>query len=557
MWLLLLLLCSCAILVAEATIGQFHLSFSGRADSIVLEFVATSDAADANLVVEYRGDNDSDNDIGSVDTNSIYRKNVGQLHSALMTNLEAKKYSYRVKNKEGDALTQWIPFDMTKFETAAVYADFGLTKDVSMDYLKQEKANGAFDYVVHVGDIAYDLFSDNSSTGNTFMGLISDGLAESTPYMVAEGNHESGDNFQEYNLRFKGTADTAGQVSGSMNNHFYSYNVGLIHYIVVSTEIYAYPDAVAKSVYPFTAEEQLAWLEHDLQVANKKENREAQPWIVMLGHKGFYMDTDVSGSDLKGNFTAFDSLGCLYGVDLFVCGHIHLYQRFLPLLGADAPKFMGKPRKVDRETTQRCVDLGITGVADSHYYCDPKFMTSLVVGSPGCHDEAPRGACALFHGLSNLHWDHAMMDCDTDYGYGHLTAVNKTHLYWDTMKTGRNNLDLESLGTLTEKLAEGFTKLKLQASGTSGVSHLFSAHETLESLRTHSKYAPYLAAMKGRPPSEVLMAGQELLLAGENRRTLLTAFMKKEEGTDANRHLRDHLWIYKSAHGPRDAAMCS
>lgn len=61
------------------------------------------------------------------------------------------------------------------------------------------------------------------------------------------------------------------------------------------------------------------------------------------------------------------------GVDLFLAGHVHNYQRTLPYLGDD-------------------VDMQ----ADSGHYVNPKYMTTLIVGSPGALDmcAAAAGGCA-------------------------------------------------------------------------------------------------------------------------------------------------------------------
>ena len=43
--------------------------------------------------------------------------------------------------------------------TLAVYGDMGTANAVSLPWLVEEAASGGFDAVLHVGDLAYDLFS--------------------------------------------------------------------------------------------------------------------------------------------------------------------------------------------------------------------------------------------------------------------------------------------------------------------------------------------------------------------------------------------------------------
>lgn len=46
-----------------------------------------------------------------------------------------------------------------------------------------------YDAVIHVGDFAYDMDSQNSLVGDAFMNQIQS-LAGYVPYMVCPGNHE-------------------------------------------------------------------------------------------------------------------------------------------------------------------------------------------------------------------------------------------------------------------------------------------------------------------------------------------------------------------------------
>jgi len=125
------------------------------------------------------------------------------------------------------------------------------------------------------------------------------------------------------------------------------------------------------------------------------QNREQVPWIVMFGHKAWWMD--------KTNYTGFEDLAHRYGVDLFFCGHVHNYERNYPQHNGDV------------DTT--CVH------GDS--YVNPKYMTSIVVGSPGCKEkvsaiEGPKASLAVH---SNT------------YGFGKLQVVNETHAHWSWLQT--------------------------------------------------------------------------------------------------------------------------
>jgi hypothetical protein len=96
----------------------------------------------------------------------------------------------------------------------------------------------------------------------------------------------------------------AGANSGSNNNLFYSFNQGLVHFLVFSAEAYAY-----KSGAEFIAN-QLAFMKADL----KGVDRAATPWVVALVHKNFWMEPDAYA-----DFSAVLQDG---GVDVLFCGHV-------------------------------------------------------------------------------------------------------------------------------------------------------------------------------------------------------------------------------------------
>ena len=73
-------------------------------------------------------------------------------------------------------------------------------------------------------------------------------------------------------------------LSGQINNHYYSFNLGPAHFIFYSTELYYFPEYFAES----HIEWQYKWLENDLKEANKPENRNQRPWIIVNGHRPMY-----------------------------------------------------------------------------------------------------------------------------------------------------------------------------------------------------------------------------------------------------------------------------
>lgn len=146
-------------------------------------------------------------------------------------------------------------------------------------------------------------------------------------YNGCEGNHEGGGEFLHYANRFavfagdntSGATAVPGLVPSSWNNHWYSYNVGLVHIVAVSTEAYFfYPGAAA----------QYAWLEADLAAVDRART----PWVVVFGHRSIYCscdgDCDGAATTVRDGPKGDGALGMeemfkRHGVAIFVNGHEH------------------------------------------------------------------------------------------------------------------------------------------------------------------------------------------------------------------------------------------
>ena len=190
----------------------------------------------------------------------------------------------------------------------------------------------------------------------------------------------------------------------SNSNHYYSFDVGLVHYVMVSSEVYTYPSEAKNGPSPFTAQDQLEWLEADLIKANAPAQREKVPWIVLMGHRPWYTVEFEKNAGLV--FQDFDDLGCEYGVDLYITGHVHNYQRFFPM--RTGASFI--PSDVDTQCAS----------ADGHVYTDPKYMPTIVAGSTGCHSPLPRATCPVMMAGSALFLKNSLAHCSAAYGFGHL-----------------------------------------------------------------------------------------------------------------------------------------
>uniref|UniRef100_A0AC35F618 Purple acid phosphatase n=1 Tax=Panagrolaimus sp. PS1159 TaxID=55785 RepID=A0AC35F618_9BILA len=96
------------------------------------------------------------------------------------------------------------------------FGDLGYLNGTSIPYLIQAAQRGDFDMIIHIGDIAYDLHTNNGERGDLYMNEL-EPLFSLVPYMVIAGNHEDdGKNFSHFQNRFK---------MPGFDNQFYRWGV--------------------------------------------------------------------------------------------------------------------------------------------------------------------------------------------------------------------------------------------------------------------------------------------------------------------------------------------
>uniref|UniRef100_A0A1D1ZZT9 Purple acid phosphatase n=1 Tax=Auxenochlorella protothecoides TaxID=3075 RepID=A0A1D1ZZT9_AUXPR len=321
-----------------------------------------------------------------------------------------------------------------------VLGDMGLYNAPALPALIQDaesaaQAGAPFHAALHVGDLAYDLHSYGGSRGSRFLEAVQP-LAASLPYMVAPGNHEAGPhNFTHYRSLFRMPDQ------GVTENLYYSFDVGLVHVMVYNTEVFFWPDYFWEP----HMEAMLAWMEADLQAAQAQ--RAKHPWILAVGHRPMYCaaplgstgrcheESEASRNGVPSQCPHNNPLACkpepgrrafpveplfqAYGVDLAVYGHIHDYERYLPVLNYTVSGSV--ERRADNATV----------------YVSPGATVHITAGGAG-NSEMRKGECPPPQGACSPHatWcafqsGFAPRGCQgADHSYGRLTALNSTHLHW-------------------------------------------------------------------------------------------------------------------------------
>lgn len=203
------------------------------------------------------------------------------IHRVVLTNLvPGTEYVYHCGSVDGWSAVYWFTSKQNGTDWSprlVVYGDLGNYNAQSLPRIQEEVQKGMYDALLHVGDMAYNLDSENAAIGDEFMRQI-ETIAAYLPYQVCVGNHENAYNFSNYVNRF-----SMMNQEGEINNHFYSFDIGPAHVIAFSTEFYFYV------YYGWTQiARQYEWLENDLKKANLPENRAKRPWIITMGHRPMY-----------------------------------------------------------------------------------------------------------------------------------------------------------------------------------------------------------------------------------------------------------------------------
>jgi hypothetical protein len=195
------------------------------------------------------------------------------------------------------------------------------------------------------------------------------------------------------------TARHAHTLAGVGCRRYYSWDAGLVHYVAISTEVYfgvsGGVDGNLKAMY--------AWVDADLAKANA--NRANVPWVVVHGHRAIYCsgghDCDDQATTVRDGLNGSYGLEALFfqhGVDLYVNGHEHSWERTYPI-------YQGK--------------------FDASYEA-PKATVYVVTGAAGCKE---------------LHkpWTHPQAPFtafrSNTFGYSRMNIYNHTHMHFEQVET--------------------------------------------------------------------------------------------------------------------------
>ncbi|XP_055909497.1 acid phosphatase type 7 isoform X2 [Eupeodes corollae] len=399
---------------------QVHLSFGDNTDEIVVTWSTRDDAGTS--IVEYgiRGLALTAEGTSQLFTDGGDKHRSQFIHRVKLKNLQPNTtYLYHCGGQLGWSSQfsfRTVPSGADYSPTVAIYGDMGNENAQSLGRLQEETQRGVYDAIVHVGDFAYDMNSENARIGDEFMKQI-EPVAAYLPYMVCPGNHEEKFNFSNYRARFS--------MPGNTDNIMYSFNLGPVHFIGFSTEVYYFLNYGLKPLVF-----QYEWLERDLKEANKPENRAVRPWIITFGHRPMYCsnenDNDCTHSETLVrvgwpfvHLFGLEDLFYKYGVDVELWAHEHSYERLWPIY-----------------------DYKVYNGSKTEPYKNPGAPVHIVTGSAGCK-EGREPFVSKIPDWSAFH--------SQDYGYTRMKAHNLTHLYFEQVSDDKDGQIIDSFWIIKDK----------------------------------------------------------------------------------------------------------
>ncbi|KAJ2937494.1 hypothetical protein O0L34_g17538 [Tuta absoluta] len=388
---------------------QIHISFGDKLSDIVVTWTTFNDTEESR--VQY-GEGIMDREAQGSST--VFQGGRGQyIHRVTLRNLKFDtRYVYHCGSKygwSGRYQFKTPPGGNNVTIRAVIFGDMGVENAHSLPYLQDESERDHFDFILHVGDFAYDMYEREGRQGDQFMRQV-EPLAAIVPYMTVPGNHEENSNFAQYKSRFSMPSH---QKQESM---FYSWDIGPVHFVGVNTEAYYFLNYGLKPLF-----DQYEWLKEDLQRANRPDNRNVRPWIVVYGHRPMYCSNNYDhcydgflpnrvGLPFFGQ--GLEPLLKDYGVDIVIWAHEHSYERTWPMY--------------DRKVYNGSYDQP---------YVNPGAPIHVVTGSAGCRERTdpfknPAEQWSAFR--------------SSDYGYTRFCAHNHTHVHFEQVSVDLNGAVIDS-----------------------------------------------------------------------------------------------------------------
>jgi len=185
----------------------------------------------------------------------------------------------------------------------------------------------------------------------------------------------SSEQFVNYDARFP----TPYKASGSTSPHWFSKEVGPVHVISLCSYCATYPGSW-----------QYEWLVSDFESID----REKTPWVIVMTHAPWYNSNTAHQGEAEPHRVDMEELLYDNGVDIFVNGHVHSYERSIGVYNG-------------------CLNE-----------CAPNFIT---LGDGGNYEGT------YYNWIQPPPWSVVR---ESSFGVAFLEIENATHAYWNWTRQG-------------------------------------------------------------------------------------------------------------------------
>ncbi len=255
--------------------------------------------------------------VGATNWKKTTLSSAGTAHRFRLTGLRPDHaYEYYVRNADGDRLTPTLTFHtihpLTKDTPIkiAVEGDSG-TNTVPQYQVANQMQRFDPDFILHTGDIAYDVGSVEQYLSSVFLPYQS--LFAQVPFYGSIGNHD----FATADAApYKSFFETPHSYNGTED--YYAFDYDDVHIISLNANM----DYSVGS-------DQYTWLRADLKASHNRHDR----WTIVFFHQPVY-SSGHHGSE-PGMAEILTPLFENYGVDIVLNGHDHDYERNETVDGVD------------------------------------------------------------------------------------------------------------------------------------------------------------------------------------------------------------------------------
>ena len=288
-----------------------------------------SDSSEADAVIEYRmAGAENTQTIAATDKGFTDDGSTTYIHEATLTGLIPNtKYEYRV-GYGTDRRSDWYPLETagaSEYEVL-IYPDSQSGDYSGWEQIVKDSAQRNPNTALYIGMGNLVDNGEQAYQWRTWLDSIKP-LSARIPLAPTLGNHEM------YTLDWKmrepraylNYFDVPSNGNTTFDRHYYSYDYGDVHYVVLDTQLYeSNHEDNHDTHHPDLYDEQVQWLRQDLASNTKK-------WTVVLMHRDpFQYAFDRPGTSRA---AGFDEEGVLFmpifdefHVDLVLSAHLHSYR---------------------------------------------------------------------------------------------------------------------------------------------------------------------------------------------------------------------------------------